>query len=90
MPEAAKALETPFWEQCLEFGSCPVVMEMGVSGVRDVMDWTAQASGAPYLLLRSLGHHVARTYGAGGELERVLSETVQWRRSPSRARRRSR
>lgn len=80
IPEACNCLVTPFWEHCLPFGRCPVVIKLGVNMVRNVLDCTAQASGPRYLLLRGLGHYVARLYAPGDNLDRVLARTIRWRR----------
>jgi hypothetical protein len=85
MPEGRLSLETPFWEQQLPFGRAPEVVEMDVSLVHNVLDWTSHASGGAFLLLRSLAHHVGRLYAPGSELDRVLAETIRWRSAAPRA-----
>ena len=87
LPEGRLSLETPFWEQQLPFGKAPEVIEMDLSQVHNVLDWTSRASGGAFLLLRSLAHHVGRQYAAGGELDRLLAEAMHGRGVAPRARR---
>ncbi len=77
VPEAAKSLETPFWEQSLPFERCPEITQLGVGNVRDVLDCTSQAGGPSFLLLRSLAHYVARLYVPGSNWDRALSEMIR-------------
>lgn len=81
IPEASKSLVTPFWEHSLPFERCPVVIELGINMVRNVLDCTAQANGPRYLLLRGLGHYVARLYTPGDNLDRALARIIRWRRA---------
>lgn len=83
VPEARLSLETPFWERALPFGRCPEVLEMETSNVRNVLDWTSRAGGPAFLLLRSAAHHIARVYTPSRPLERLLIETIRWRRAAS-------
>ena len=84
VPEAGPSLGTPFWEQSLPFDSCPEVTQYSLNTVRNVLDCTAQASGAHYLLLRALAHHVAQLYAPGVNLDRTLAESIRWRVAGSR------
>jgi hypothetical protein len=86
IPEAQQALQTPFWEQHLRFARCPEVVALSINTVRDVLDVSAQASGAAYLSLRTLAHYVARLYGPGNGLDRMLVEAMRWRRPATSAR----
>lgn len=87
LPEGHLSLETPFWEQQLPFGKAPEVIEMDLSLVHNVLDWTSRASGNAFLLLRSLAHHVGRLYAPGGALDRALAETMHGRSVAPRVRR---
>lgn len=79
IPEARSCLETPFWEQSLPFSCCPDITEIKVNMIKDVLDCTAQASGAPYLLLRALAQYVARVYTNENNFDRSLLENIDWR-----------
>jgi hypothetical protein len=74
VPEAVRALETPFWENALPFGRCPDVVEMDVATVHDVLDATRQCGDTSYLLLRALAHQVATMFATPSVLDRSLAE----------------
>jgi len=86
IPEAQRALETPFWERTLPFERCPAVSELGVQTVRDVLDRTTQANGPSYLALRALAHYVAQLYGPGPNLNRALLDIMHGKQAMARGR----
>ena len=82
IPEAAPALETPFWEEALPFERCPEIVPMDGSVIREVMDATRQTGDASYLLLRALAHQVAVMFATPSVLDRSLAEIIRWRQTP--------
>ncbi|MCD6518633.1 MAG: hypothetical protein J7M05_01735 [Anaerolineae bacterium] len=83
LPEARLSLCTPFWEHCLSFQGCPEVIELSISHVHSVLDCTTLAGDAPYLLLRTLAHHTAQLYAPRNYLDRLLLNTVRWKKVPT-------
>lgn len=81
IPEAQPCLDTPYWEAKLPFDRCPETIPLDVSMVRGVLDYTTQATGQSYLLLRGMAHYVASLYSAGTNLERALANIIARRRS---------
>jgi hypothetical protein len=80
MPEAEQALQTTFWQECLPFDRCPEITTLTMNTVRDVVDRTAQASGPGYLPLRAMAHYVAQVYAPTNSLDRMLLDSIRWRR----------
>jgi len=79
VPEVVPALATPYWEQRLSFGRCPKVDGLEISAIHAVLDCTAQATGASFLLTRSLVNYVARLYAPGNDMDRALIDSIRWR-----------
>jgi hypothetical protein len=80
MSEAKESLYTPYWEHKLPFDRSPVITTLGTQVIRDVLDCTAQAGSASYLLLRSLAYAVAQASAAGDNWGRNLLQIVRGRR----------
>ena len=81
LPEAQQSLDTPYWEQSLQFDRAPETISLQVGMVRGVLDCTAQATGQAYLLLRSLAYYVASLCAPGRNLERALAAIVTRQRT---------
>lgn len=79
MPEAAKALQTPFWEQQARLERCPEVLEIGAGTMRQVVDVTTQAEGAGYLIVRALAQRVAQLTAPGFNMEWLLHRHIHRR-----------
>ncbi|NLG52090.1 MAG: hypothetical protein GX552_18430 [Chloroflexi bacterium] len=78
MPEAILSLQTSYWGESLPFTRSPEITGLSVSGVRNVLDCTAQAADPGYLALRTVAYYVAQLYASGSNLERTLMETIRW------------
>ncbi len=78
-PEAAMALQEPYFEDLLPFGQCPQVYVMQSGNVGSVLDLTTNAADPGYLALRALAHYVARFYATNENLDRAVAENLRWK-----------
>jgi len=76
LPEAAMALDTPFWERLLPFERCPEIVPLDAPMVPNVLDRSGQGSDRTYLVLRALARHLVGLFVPTASLDRTLAAII--------------